>query len=110
MLPIRPETLRGHVDALLLSVLEQGPRHGYAIIECVRDGSGGAFDLPTGTMYPALHRLERAGFIRSEWQAFGGRRRRVYELTTAGRQSLIAERVAWAKFSDALSTLLGRKA
>ncbi|MDJ0457027.1 helix-turn-helix transcriptional regulator [Arthrobacter sp. NQ7] len=97
------------MDALLLSVLEQGPRHGYAIIESVRDGSEGTFDLPTGTMYPALHRLERAGFIRSEWQDVGGRRRRVYELTTAGRQSLITERVAWSKFSDTLSTLLERK-
>ncbi|UKA76154.1 PadR family transcriptional regulator [Arthrobacter sp. FW306-07-I] len=110
MLPIRPESLKGHLDALLLSVLEKGPRHGYAIIESVREGSGGAFDLPTGTIYPALHRLERAGFIRSEWQAFGGRRRRVYELTTSGRQSLITERVAWAKFSDAVSALLGGKA
>lgn len=110
MLPIRPETLKGHVDALLLAVLEKGPRHGYAIIESVRNGSEGAFDLPTGTLYPALHRLERAGFICSEWQAIGGRRRRVYELTSSGRQSLITERIAWVKFSDTLSTLLGRKA
>ena len=63
MLPMRPELLKGHLDALLLAVLENGPRHGYAIIEALRDGSAGALALPTGTVYPALHRLERAGLI-----------------------------------------------
>lgn len=107
MLPIRPESLKGHLDGLLLSVLEKGPLHGYAVIESIRDGSSGAFDLPTGTIYPALHRLERAGFIDSEWHAFGGRRRRVYELTVSGRQALVTERAVWLKFSDAVSSLLG---
>ena len=83
---MRPESLKGHLDALLLSVLEAGPRHGYAVIEAVRTGSGGAFDLQTGTIYPALHRLERAGFIRSHWKVIGGRRRREYELTASGQR------------------------
>ena len=81
---MRPELLKGHLDALLLAVLEPGPQHGYAVIEALRSGSDGALDLPTGTVYPALHRLERAGLIASDWQTVGGRRRRAYHLT-AGR-------------------------
>src|ERR1039457_1195882 len=60
-LPMRPETLKGHLDGMLLAALEPGPRHGYAIMEVLRAGSGGQFDLPTGTIYPALRRLERGG-------------------------------------------------
>ena len=71
MLPMRPELLKGHLDALL-AVLEPGPQHGYAVIESLRSGSDGALDLPTGTVYPALHRLERAGLIASDWQTVGG--------------------------------------
>lgn len=107
MWTMRPEALKGHLDAILLSVLEAEPRHGYAVIEALRIGSGGAFDLPTGTIYPALHRLERAGFIRSDWHVIGGRRRREYELTASGRKALAAERATWAQFSDAVSALLG---
>lgn len=106
MLPMRPEALKGHLDALLLSVLEAEPRHGYAVIEAVRTGSGGAFDLQTGTIYPALHRLERAGFIHSQWHVIGGRRRREYELTISGRKALTQERALWAQFSGAVSALL----
>ena len=57
------QALKGHLDALLLAALEGGPAHGYAVKEALREGSGGRFDLPTGTIYPALHRLERAGLI-----------------------------------------------
>src|SRR5690349_22694226 len=78
---MRPELLKGHLDALLLAVLEPGPQHGYAVIEALRAGSDGALELPTGTVYPALHRLERAGLIASDWQTVGGRRRRAYHLT-----------------------------
>lgn len=106
MLPMRPEALKGHLDALLLAVLEAQPRHGYAVIEAVRTGSGGAFDLPTGTIYPALHRLERAGFIHSQWHVIGGRRRREYELTASGRKALSQERAVWTQFSSAVSALL----
>lgn len=56
LLPMRAETLKGHLDGLLLACLEAGPRHGYAIMEALRSGSGGQFDLPTGTVYPALRR------------------------------------------------------
>jgi PadR family transcriptional regulator, regulatory protein PadR len=103
---MRAETLKGHLDGLLLASLEAGPRHGYAIMEALRAGSGGQFDLPTGTVYPALRRLERAGLIRGTWAEAGGRRRRVYDLTSAGRRALGAERGTWRKFSAAVTALL----
>src|SRR3712207_5235600 len=94
---------KGHLDGLFLAPLEDGPRHGYAVMEAVRAGSGGRFDLPTGTVYPALHRLERAGMVRSRWSTEAGRRRRTYELTGAGRRALAAERSQWREFSGAVS-------
>lgn len=106
---MRAEALKGHLDGLLLAVLEDGPRHGYAVIEALRSGSDGTFDLPTGTVYPALHRLERAGFVRSRSRVVGGRRRREYQLTSSGRQALDAERATWAQFSTAVSNLLARQ-
>jgi DNA-binding PadR family transcriptional regulator len=81
--------------------------HGYAIMEAVRAGSRASFDLPTGTVYPALHRLERAGLVRSKWSMVSGRRRRTYELTERGRRRLGEERQSWKQFSKAVSTLLG---
>jgi PadR family transcriptional regulator PadR len=104
---MRAETLKGHLDGLLLASLEAGPRHGYAIMEALRAGSAGQFDLPTGTVYPALHRLERAGLVRANWSEAGGRRRRVYELTPDGRQALDSERGTWREFSAAVTALLG---
>lgn len=106
MLPMRPELLKGHLDALLLAVLESGPQHGYAVIEALRAGSGGALDLPTGTVYPALHRLERAGLIASDWQTVNGRGRRAYQLTAAGHAALHQQRVVWDRFSAAVTALL----
>jgi DNA-binding PadR family transcriptional regulator len=103
---MRAETLKGHLDGILLAVLEPGPRHGYAIMEALRVRSGGQVDLPTGTVYPALHRLERAGLVQAAWSAAGGRRRRVYQLTPAGRRALDAERSTWRDFSAAVSALL----
>jgi PadR family transcriptional regulator PadR len=103
---MRPELLKGHLDALLLAVLEPGRLHGYAVIEAVRTGSSGALDLPTGTVYPALHRLERAGLIASDWETVGGRRRRVYRLTNAGRSALREHRATWERFSTAVTALL----
>src|SRR5680860_1303094 len=69
------DTVRGRLDALILAVIEDEPLHGYAVIEALRRRSSGAFDLPTGTVYPALRRLERAGYVHSEWTTVGGRRR-----------------------------------
>lgn len=109
MLPMRPELLKGHLDALLLAVLEGEPRHGYAVIEALRAGSDGALDLPTGTVYPALHRLERAGLIASDWETVGGRRRRSYRLTASGQQALSDQRAVWEQFSTAVTALLRRR-
>jgi PadR family transcriptional regulator PadR len=106
LLLMRAETLKGHLDGLLLAALEDGPRHGYAIMELLRAGSGGQLDLPTGTIYPALHRLERAGLVRTRWEEVGGRRRRLYELTPAGRGALRGERDTWQAFSAAVTALL----
>jgi PadR family transcriptional regulator, regulatory protein PadR len=104
---MRAETLKGHLDGMLLASLEAGPRHGYAIMEALRAGSGGQLDLPTGTIYPALHRLERAGLVQASWsQAGGRRRRRVYQLTPAGRRALAAERGTWREFSATVTRLL----
>jgi PadR family transcriptional regulator, regulatory protein PadR len=100
------EALKGHLDGILLAVLEPRPRHGYAIMEALRVRSGGQVDLPTGTVYPALHRLERAGLVQASWSAVGGRRRRVYELTPAGRRALDSERSTWRDFSAAVTALL----
>lgn len=100
------QVLKGHLDALLLAALQDGPRHGYAIIEALRDGSGGHFDLPTGTVYPALHRLEAAGLIEGSWSTRGGRRRRSYRLTPAGERRLHADRAAWRQFARTITTLL----
>jgi DNA-binding PadR family transcriptional regulator len=104
---MKAEVLKGHLDGMLLATLEEGPRHGYAIRKAMLDGSNGRIDLPTGTVYPALHRLERAGLIRSRWSTSAGRRRRTYELTPSGRRTLGAERASWRDFSAAVSALLG---
>ena len=98
--------LKGHLDGLLLAALEAGPLHGYAVMEALRTGSGGRFNLPTGTVYPALHRLERAGLVRSRWSTEGGRRRRSYALTPAGSRALAGERSSWQEFATTVSALL----
>ena len=92
------ERVKGHLDLLLLSVLAAGPAHGYAIISALRERSEGTFDLPEGTIYPALHRLEDAELLSSSWAAGEGRRRRVYVLTSAGATALAAEQTEWRRF------------
>ncbi|WP_331767042.1 helix-turn-helix transcriptional regulator [Embleya sp. NBC_00896] len=103
---MRADAVRGHLDGLLLAVLESGPLHGYAIIAAVQLRSEGALELRTGTIYPALNRLERLGLLDSSWQSVGERRRRCYELTDAGRRSLAGERTAWNEFTTAIGSVL----
>ncbi len=93
------EELKGHLDLLLLATLRSCELHGYALIEELKHGSGGAFDLPEGTIYPALHRLERGGLLSSRWSAESGRRRRVYKLTRKGAAALDERKQAWRQFS-----------
>src|SRR6516162_11420292 len=102
------EMLKGHLDMIVLAALASaGSAHGYAIIEEIKRRSGGAFDLPEGTVYPALHRLEQAGLLASRWvTADSGRRRRVYALTRRGARALIERRAVWQRFSEAIGGLL----
>lgn len=100
--------LKGHLDSIVLAALEAGPAHGYAIIETIKRGSAATFDLPEGTVYPALHRLEEAGLLSSTWMTPpNGRRRRVYSLTKAGAAALADRRKAWGRFARAVDALLG---
>lgn len=103
---MKPDALRGHLDPMILAVLEREPLHGYAIMEALQTRSGGVLDLPTGTLYPALRRLERAGWLQSEWSTVGGRKRRTYQLTRAGRKALGAERSAWRDFAAVIEGVL----
>jgi PadR family transcriptional regulator, regulatory protein PadR len=101
------EMLKGHLDMIVLAALAAGPAHGYAVIEEIRRRSGRAFDLPEGTIYPALHRLEQAGLLASRWvTAESGRRRRVYVLTRRGDRAFAEHRAVWQQFSDAIGGLL----
>src|SRR4051794_19225634 len=85
---MRTDLLRGQLDSLLLAVLAEGPRHGYAIAEELRGRTAGELELAEGTLYPALHRLERDGLLESRWSTDAPRRRRVYAVTTRGRAAL----------------------
>src|SRR3954467_2485201 len=103
---MKADALRGHLDALLLAVLDDGPRHGYAIIEALQTRSGGALELPTGTVYPALRRLERAALLSGAWSTGGGRERRTYTLTRGGRHALAGQRAEWNEFSAVVDAVL----
>ena len=103
---MRAEELKGHLGAMLLAALEDGPRHGYAVIEALRQSTSGRLDLPTGTIYPALRRLEQAGLIAGSWSIVGGRRRREYRLTAAGSRDLTGRRADWREFSAMVSAAL----
>ena len=107
---MRADLVRGHLDGLLLSVLAGEPAHGYALIERLAARSGGELALPEGTVYPALHRLERAGLIDSAWQTVNGRRRRAYQLTASGQAALREQRAVWDQFATAVTAVLGRRA
>jgi PadR family transcriptional regulator, regulatory protein PadR len=103
---MRPETLKGHLDGLLLAVVAEEPAHGYAVVERLRQRSGGTFALPEGTVYPALHRLEESGLLKSSWAPGATRRRRVYALTAKGRRALGERRAEWSTFSRAIDSVL----
>ena len=102
---MRAEALKGHLDALILAVVAPEPLHGYAVIAELKQRSGGALALPEGTVYPALHRLERSGLLASAWSD-GSRRRRVYRLTPKGRRALGERRGEWRDFVSAVEAVL----
>jgi PadR family transcriptional regulator, regulatory protein PadR len=100
------DVTKGSLDLLLLGVLHRAPGHGYAVITALREASVGVFDLPEGSVYPALHRLEDVGLLASEWQPVAGRRRRVYRLTPEGSAALRREQRSWRAFTDAVEAVL----
>lgn len=104
---MKGDALKGHLDLLILAVLEEGPLHGYAVIERLRERSDSAFDLPEGTVYPVLHRLATAGLLDGEWTEVSGRRRRVYRLTEKGRhQALPQMKDNFSDFVAAMSSVV----
>jgi DNA-binding PadR family transcriptional regulator len=102
---MKPE-LKGHLDLLLLRIIEDQPAHGYAIIEELRRRSRGNLDLPEGTVYPALHRMERAGLLKSTWSEVAGRRRRVYRISARGSEALAAKQAEWGAFVRSIRLVL----
>ena len=104
---MKADVLRGHLDLLLLAIVEDGPQHGYAIIEALRERSDGAIDLPDGTVYPALHRLERAGLVTSSRSQVGGRPRRTYSLTIGGKKAVETKCREFSAFALTVQTIVG---
>jgi PadR family transcriptional regulator PadR len=102
----KSDSIRGHLDMLLLAAVRARPAHGYALIEELRRTSGGTFDLPEGTAYPALHRLERAGLLASSWTSEAVRRLRVYSLTGTGCAALVEMELGWGRFTESVAGVL----
>ena len=103
----RTEILQGTLDMLILQTLQWAPRHGYALSKAIRTNSGEILKVDTGSLYPALHRLERKGWIASEWKTSElGPRLRIYRLTQAGRRQLLSERSRWERFTAAIAGVL----
>jgi transcriptional regulator len=107
---MKAEVLKGHLDLLLLATVQERPAHGYAIAETLRGRSGSAFDLPEGTLYPALHRLERARLLASRWAEVNGRRRRVYQITAKGQRALDRQQREWRDFARAVHAVVEGRA
>ena len=104
---MRSNQTKGNLEVLLLGVLSAGPAHGYGVILALKERSRGEFDLPEGTVYPSLHRLEHEGLLSSSWDVVQGRRRRMYRLTAAGEAALAARRTSWERFSLGMNAVLG---
>jgi PadR family transcriptional regulator, regulatory protein PadR len=103
----RIQLLQGTLDMLILQTLQWAPRHGYALSKAIRTNSGEILRVDTGSLYPALHRLERKGWIAAEWRASDhGPRLRVYRLTKTGQRQLASERSRWTRLSAAVAGIL----
>lgn len=102
-----PKLFPGAVEMLLLEVLSDGPSYGYEITQTVLSKSGGRFELKEGSLYPALHRLEREKLLAASWQEADGRRRKYYRLTAAGRKAADARKTAWRQFAAGIDGVLG---
>ena len=107
MTGVKSELLQGTLDLLVLKVLALGPNHGYAISQRIRQISTDFFQVPQGSLYPALHRLEDRGWLQSEWKDTDtGREARFYTLTKKGRKQLEAEVLNWERLSNAVASIL----
>jgi PadR family transcriptional regulator, regulatory protein PadR len=103
----RIELLQGTLDLLILQTLQWGPQHGYGISTAIRMNSGDVLDVETGSLYPALHRLERQKWIKSEWKLSENKQRvKQYRLTPTGKKQLLAERSRWNRLTDAIAGIL----
>jgi PadR family transcriptional regulator PadR len=101
------ELLQGTLDVLVLKTLSWGPRHGYAVARWLHDTSGDVLRVEEGALYPALHRLERRGWIESEWGlSENNRRAKYYQLTAQGRRQLRAKASSWARYAAAVTRVL----
>ena len=104
----KPDSLQGSLDLLVLKILSRRPRlHGYAIMSAIQDMSTDVLRVEEGSLYPALHRMEEAGWIRAQWITKDtGRRARLYELTAAGKKQLAAEESRWQAVTTAVNRVL----
>ncbi|HUE02864.1 MAG TPA: PadR family transcriptional regulator [Bryobacteraceae bacterium] len=104
----KTDALQGSLDLLVLKILSRRPRlHGYAIMTAIKDWSGDVLRAEEGSLYPALHRMEEAGWIRAEWIIKDtGRRARIYDLTAAGKKQLAAEESRWQAVTSAINRVL----
>src|ERR1051325_3233641 len=103
----RIELLQGTLDMIVLQTLRWGPRHGYGIAQMIRSTSRDALQVDTGSLYPALHRLEKQGWIAAEWGLSDNKQRvRTYHLTEAGRERLMAEQSRWERLSEAIALIM----
>jgi PadR family transcriptional regulator len=103
---MRCDVLKNHLELLVLTALKAGPGHGYSIIRAIRDRSDGEFELLEGSLYPALHRLERDRLVTSSWSQVAGRKRRVYKLSRKGRAALDQQERDWRRFERAMNLVL----
>ena len=104
----KPDALQGSLDLLVLKILSRKPRlHGYGIMSAISERSGEVLRAEEGSLYPALHRMEEAGWIRAEWiTKETGRRARMYELTAAGKKQLAVEESRWQAVTSAVNRVL----
>ena len=106
----RLEILQGTLDMLILQTLQWGPQHGYAIGATLRTQSAESLKIETGSLYPALHRLEKQGWVKAEWrQTEANQRAKFYRLTPKGKKQLLQERDRWSQLVSAIGTILNPK-